>query len=187
MRIKGRRLSTAERQARKRRRDKAWRRANPGMMYTGSQLWRLINPERSAANPAKWRRANPEKMSAIGREWRQANPEKVLAQSRQHRLRYPEATRAYERKRRALRWGAAGSHTAKEWVVLRKRLGDRCLVCGTTERLACDHIWPLSLGGSNDLDNLQPLCRGCNSRKNTSIADYRLFARHGGLWHWLRS
>lgn len=60
-----------------------------------------------------------------------------------------------------------------EWNQLRGRLrpivfrrdGYRCLECGRTDDLSVDHIAPLSLGGSNDLSNLQTLCRPCNSRK----------------------
>jgi len=28
-------------------------------------------------------------------------------------------------------------------------------------------------GGSNDVSNLQPLCRPCNSKKHTRTVDYR--------------
>ncbi len=40
-----------------------------------------------------------------------------------------------------------------------------CSACGTTEQLTADHILAYSQGGSNTLDNLQVLCRSCNSRK----------------------
>ena len=50
-----------------------------------------------------------------------------------------------------------------------ERDGHRCQHCGTTERLSIDHIHPFSLGGLETLDNLQTLCRPCNSRKGARI------------------
>lgn len=41
----------------------------------------------------------------------------------------------------------------------------RCRTCGGFADLTVDHIMPESLGGTIDLDNLQTLCRSCNSRK----------------------
>lgn len=40
-----------------------------------------------------------------------------------------------------------------------------CKQCGSTENLEIDHIVPLARGGSNELDNLQILCKKCNRRK----------------------
>lgn len=51
--------------------------------------------------------------------------------------------------------------------------GSRCLCCGGTEEIALDHVMPLALGGSNDVDNLQPLCRSCNSKKGARYIDFR--------------
>lgn len=49
------------------------------------------------------------------------------------------------------------------------RDGRRCQDCGETEDLTIDHkIVPWSEGGSStDPENLQVLCRSCNSRKGT--------------------
>lgn len=41
----------------------------------------------------------------------------------------------------------------------------RCVHCGTHKDLTVDHIKPESRGGTLDLDNLQSLCRSCNSIK----------------------
>ena len=43
----------------------------------------------------------------------------------------------------------------------------RCRACGFSDRLTLeiDHIKPRSLGGSDDLDNLQVLCSFCNNTK----------------------
>lgn len=49
------------------------------------------------------------------------------------------------------------------------RDGYRCLHCETTEALSLDHIHPYSLGGADTIDNLQTLCRPCNSRKGARV------------------
>lgn len=41
-----------------------------------------------------------------------------------------------------------------------------CAVCGVPYSIHVDHIKPLARGGSNGIDNLQPLCSTCNMRKN---------------------
>ena len=45
----------------------------------------------------------------------------------------------------------------------------QCRYCGATNDLAIDHIFPFSRGGSNEADNLQVLCRSCNSSKGDAI------------------
>lgn len=58
-----------------------------------------------------------------------------------------------------------GTHTGDEWAALLIALGGACLACGTPADLCKDHVHPLYLGGSDGIDNIQPLCRACNSRK----------------------
>lgn len=41
----------------------------------------------------------------------------------------------------------------------------RCVICGATKQLSVDHIRSVRRGGTSDRDNLQTLCRSCNSRK----------------------
>lgn len=48
----------------------------------------------------------------------------------------------------------------------------RCVECGATNKdtqLHIDHIIPRSKGGSNDLSNLQTLCKECNLAKSDTI------------------
>lgn len=48
----------------------------------------------------------------------------------------------------------------------------RCQECGATNKettLEIDHIKPVSKGGTNDIDNLQTLCRECNRAKSARI------------------
>jgi len=44
-----------------------------------------------------------------------------------------------------------------------------CLSCATTEGLSLDHIHPYSMGGPDTFENLQTLCRSCNSRKGAKV------------------
>ncbi len=44
-----------------------------------------------------------------------------------------------------------------------------CRSCGSLSDVCIDHIYPVSLGGTDDLDNLQLLCRNCNSAKGNRI------------------
>ena len=43
--------------------------------------------------------------------------------------------------------------------------GQICNYCGSTDRLALDHIFPQKFGGPDDADNLIFACRTCNSSK----------------------
>jgi len=63
------------------------------------------------------------------------------------------------------------------WIKVRRKIAPEvfkrdphcCHYCGTTEQLEIDHIIPLSRHGTNELDNLQILCRRCNGHKRDKI------------------
>ncbi len=63
------------------------------------------------------------------------------------------------------RQASAHKKTRKHRNAILERDGYRCCICGSTEDLTLDHIVPVSRSGSNGPDNLQTLCRSCNSRK----------------------
>lgn len=76
---------------------------------------------------------------------------------------------------------AEGSHTDEEWNALVSRYGGRCLRCGSVPlELTKDHVIPISKAGSNYIENIQPLCRPCNSSKGTKSTDYRNLAAETG-------
>lgn len=82
------------------------------------------------------------------------------------------------KKRRALKLGAKGSHSLKEWQALKLKYNHMCLCCKQQEpfiKLTEDHIVPLTCGGSDDISNIQPLCFSCNARKSVKDTDFRSY------------
>lgn len=51
------------------------------------------------------------------------------------------------------------------WWEILERDDFRCQHCGVRRFLTVDHIIALDNGGTNEPENLQTLCRNCNSRK----------------------
>ena len=43
-----------------------------------------------------------------------------------------------------------------------------CVKCGSTKNLEVDHKVSLANGGTDNIDNLQTLCRDCNRRKGVN-------------------
>ncbi len=98
------------------------------------------------------------------REYKTTNSEKVREWSRQG-----------EERRRARKAAVECTLTDSEWALVLEAYGNRCLRCGATQDLTIDHVVPISAGGPHSLDNVQPLCKPCNSKKHTKTVDYRPF------------
>jgi 5-methylcytosine-specific restriction endonuclease McrA len=156
--------------------------------------WRRKNPEKAKAIDKKYREGNREVLRERTKRFREENPgyvaeyknnnrEKILKQQREHKrekrrlgLDYtsPEAIRRKNSKRRASKAKAEGSHSPEEFYSLCKQYGNICLKCRSSDLpLTADHVIPLSKGGSDSIENIQPLCLSCNSGKGSRIMDYR--------------
>lgn len=97
----------------------------------------------------------------------------VAASNAKWRKTNPGYSAIVHAKRRAAELGASGSHTREEWVLLLEQCAGLCVYClrAATER---DHVQPITRGGSDDIGNLVPACRSCNSSKSDTL-----------LLHWL--
>lgn len=63
-----------------------------------------------------------------------------------------------------------------EWDAIRQRVFERddytCRYCGARGgELECDHVMPISRGGSNDLTNLVTACSSCNRKKHAKTPE----------------
>lgn len=70
--------------------------------------------------------------------------------------------------------------TSTEWRKIRgvvfRTYGDACLKCGD-KATEVDHIVELDAGGTDDIENLQPLCRECHKAKTAAYNSQRLTKR----------
>jgi 5-methylcytosine-specific restriction endonuclease McrA len=107
-----------------------------------------------------WKGGLCQDMKKYNKDWRKKNMEKVLYWNLQWKIR---------------RKSVNGTHTLEEWLNLKAQYNWTCPACRRREpqiRLTEDHIIPTSKGGSNNIENIQPLCRNCNSKKNVRIVKY---------------
>ena len=141
--------------------DRARHAANPEAKRDMAKRWAKEHREQHNKNTKRWADNNRDKMRSMISEWGKNNRDKC---------------RVLWQKRRARVLGNGGTFTAEQWDSLKDICGRKCLCCGRPESdrpLASDHVVPLSCGGLNEIQNIQPLCMVCNSSKGTRNTDYR--------------
>jgi 5-methylcytosine-specific restriction endonuclease McrA len=154
-----------------------------------AQEWRDSHPRYGAEAALKSYYKNRNRHLVRMREQYQRHKETRDATTKKYKADHPDKARQYKQnwmdrngitateaaeKRRARMANSTVSYTRNEWKLLCAKYGNGCLACGKNDvKLTADHIIPLSIGGTNYIENIQPLCQSCNSKKWKRIIDYR--------------
>jgi len=136
----------------------------------------LKNVEKMRERAREYREMYTDEIREHWSLWAENHPENMTAQRRKYKETHPEQVKIHSIQRRARKRQATGSYTAEEWRNLCAYYNFTCLACGKSEpeiQLTPDHIVPLARGGTNSIDNIQPLCKRCNQSKNARTIDYR--------------
>lgn len=134
--------------------------------------WRERNRARKKEHSAAYAERHKERINAKQRE-KNKDPKRkafIAGYLRNHRAANPELYLSYVHARRAKRLAAGGVHTKEEWAAKLEEYGHRCVYCCSGGRMTRDHVVPLSKGGTNDISNIAPACRRCNSSKHDLTA-----------------
>jgi 5-methylcytosine-specific restriction endonuclease McrA len=140
-------VTQEERRKRHRKSDRKYRTTNLSKIRAKNRAWVKQNPDKAYRNTKRWRRANPETLR-LSHVVSNANKNAKLH-------------------------GARSKITLKQFIALLKKFGNVCVCCGKPGPLGCDHVVPLSKGGSHSIRNIQPMLPACNRRKRTRSTDFR--------------
>jgi len=132
----------------------------------------ILDPQKRYERNKRWLAKNPGWKKEYDRN---RSPEKKREINNRRNIWLRETGKGvlYAEKRRATKMGLKDHFTEKEWIDLQAKFHNKCLDCGKEGKLTPDHILPLSKGGADTIDNIQPLCRSCNCRKGVKFLDFR--------------
>ena len=141
---------------------------NKGRSFSPETLKRMSLAKIGRQNPTKGRKLSLETREKISNKkienFKKQNPKYI-------RLNYDDRKKI--RRERIKLYG--GYHSVGEWENLKAQYNFTCPSCAKTEpkiKLTKDHIIAVSRGGSDNIENIQPLCVSCNSRKSTTSIKY---------------
>jgi len=112
-------------------------------------------------NSTSYYSVHKEKISQYMKQYQKTDRGRTLRMQSQHRRRMRE-------------FWSENTLTAQEWEEIIRRQENMCNVCGEkftdTRKPTHDHIIPVSEGGGLTFENVQALCKNCNSRKSNKVS-----------------
>lgn len=141
---------------------------------------RFVKPRNYCCRPCLWasrrvpeaRWKDPGQIAAYHRDYREKNRERHNERGRLWARNNREKRNENQRLRRTLR-SRKKAISYEAWQKILDRYGHKCLRCGATEDLQCDHVVPVSKGGTDSPSNIQPLCGACDRWKQDKTIDFR--------------
>ncbi len=176
---------------------KEWYKANREKVLSQQKNYYSKNKETKLKKSKEWRDRNFDKHKNLQKSWYERNKEEYLPKVREykllHREHYKEVKRTYyttargkevqfnyQQKRRQAKNSIVESFTRTEWIEKRDSFLGICPLCFKGVKiLTLDYIYPISLACKDYLqtgikriytiNDIQPICKPCNSRKKDTI------------------
>jgi 5-methylcytosine-specific restriction endonuclease McrA len=145
-----------------------WNEANRQRRYEIRQKWRVENKDKERASQRAWAERNKEWVKAYAakryREHYKPRHRELMAKWKAD---HPIDQIVHSQNGRARRMGASGDGiTVADYHAMMIDQCGVCAYCGEhRNRMAIDHVVPLTAGGVHDLSNTVLACSRCNTRK----------------------
>lgn len=150
----------------------------------------------------EYRSKNQEKLNNLAKIYRINNRDAILERKRKRysedKTPYIESVTKYSKTPKGKLTKSKSGHkrrtkfketpctlTLQQWEKILESQDNRCAICGKkfckSRPPTKDHIIPLSKGGGLTFENVQALCKSCNSSKNASLDHTKIitWSHHG--------
>jgi hypothetical protein len=99
------------------------------------------------------------------------NPSLDPVAYKKHKLRKQVQDANYKALKRECKKSDENHFTLEEWIEILEKYSYKCVDCGTKENITIDHIKPISKGGKNNKNNIEPRCQSCNAKKQATLLE----------------
>ena len=118
----------------------------------------------------EYRARYPDRVIAMQRRYYERNKEKILKYTTAYGKAHPWIGVFFCKQYRHRKRANGGRFSLQQWREVLSAFNNTCPGCGRNDvPMSQDHKIPICKGGTNTIDNIQPLCRPCNSSKYKTI------------------